>query len=135
MADWSEWVPFGEALASAPLVPGVDMAREGTTGPIVYVGMAGERAGRTGTGTPKGLRGRLGVYVSGKGLASGLGEAVMDRALADPGWLRERLAEAEAEPASRSGQRHGVGPRSRERNSICGGRRHRTRPRPLRWNA
>jgi hypothetical protein len=96
MADWSEWVPFGEALASAPLVPGVYMAREGTTGPIVYVGMAGERAGRTGTGTPKGLRGRLGVYVSGKGLASGLGEAVMDRALADPGWLRERLAEAEA---------------------------------------
>jgi hypothetical protein len=89
-------VPFGEALASAPLVPGVYMAREGTTGPIVYVGMAGERAGRTGAGAPKGLRGRLGVYVSGKGLASGLGEAVMDRALADPVWLRVRLAEAEA---------------------------------------
>lgn len=91
----------------APLVPGVYMAREGTAGPIVYVGMAGERAGRTGTGTPKGLRGRLGVYASGKGLASGLGEAVMDRALADPGWLRERLTEVESgEPLP--GQ--GVGP-------------------------
>lgn len=95
MATWSEWVPFGEALASAPLVPGVYLAREGTSGPIVYVGMAGERAGRTGTGKPKGLRGRLGVYVTGKGLASGLGEAVMDRALADPAWLRQRLTEAE----------------------------------------
>jgi hypothetical protein len=96
LATWSEWVPFGEALAAAPLVPGVYIAREGPTGPVVYVGMAGERAGRTGTGTPKGLRGRLSVYLSGKGLASGLGEAVMDRALADPVWLRQRLSEAEA---------------------------------------
>ena len=96
LATWSEWVPFGEALASAPLVPGVYVAREGTGGAIVYVGMAGERAGRTGTSTPRGLRGRLGVYVTGKGLASGLGEAVMDRALADPVWLRDRLAEAES---------------------------------------
>lgn len=92
MADWSLWVPFGEALATAPLVPGVYMAREGTDGPVVYVGMAGERAGG---GRPKGLRGRLSVYVSGKGVVSGLGEAAMDRALADVEWLRERLAEVE----------------------------------------
>jgi hypothetical protein len=38
--------------------------------------MAGERRGQ-------GIRGRLNVYGSGKALASGLGEAVMDRALAD----------------------------------------------------
>lgn len=92
IADWSPWVPFEEALATAPLVPGVYMAREGTEGPVVYVGMAGERAGG---GRPKGLRGRLSVYVSGKGVVSGLGEAAMDRALADAEWLRERLAEVE----------------------------------------
>jgi hypothetical protein len=50
--------------------------------------MAGERRGQ-------GIRGRLNVYSRGKGLVSGLGEAVMDRALADAGWLRERLAEVE----------------------------------------
>lgn len=92
MADWSAWVPFEEALVTAPLVPGVYMAREGTDGPVVYVGMAGERAGG---GRPKGLRGRLSVYVSGKGAVSGLGEAAMDRALADAEWLRERMAEVE----------------------------------------
>jgi hypothetical protein len=92
MADWSPWVPFEEALATAPLIPGVYMAREGTDGPVVYVGMAGERAGG---GRPKGLRGRLSVYVSGKGVVSGLGEAAMDRALADADWIRERLAEVE----------------------------------------
>lgn len=92
MADWSPWVPFEEALKTAPLQPGVYIARETTDGPLVYVGMAGERAGG---GRPKGLRGRLNVYLSGKGVVSGLGEAVMDRALADPEWLRERLAEVE----------------------------------------
>ncbi|MFG2569171.1 hypothetical protein ACGFR6_27560 [Streptomyces sp. NPDC048567] len=51
--------------------------------------MAGERSG-------EGLRGRLRRYTSGKALASGLGEAVFDRALADADWLRERLAEVEA---------------------------------------
>jgi len=93
LADWSPWVPFEDALAAASLLPGVYMAREGSDGPVVYVGMAGERPGG---GRPKGLRGRLGVYVTGKGLVSGLGEAVMDRALADAGWLRQRLAEVEA---------------------------------------
>lgn len=71
------------------------MAREGTNGPIVYVGMAGERRG-------SGLRGRLTVYSSGKALASGLGEAVFDRALADPAWLRERLAKVDAGEAERA---------------------------------
>ncbi|MCJ0875260.1 hypothetical protein [Streptomyces sp. AP-93] len=86
VASWSDWVPL--AAAEAPTSPGVYLARRGTSGPVVYVGMAGERQG-------KGLNGRLRRYTSGKALASGLGEAVFDRALADPVWLRERLAEVE----------------------------------------
>jgi hypothetical protein len=85
---WSEWVPFATALAVAPRQPGVYMAREGSSGGAVYIGMAGERRGQ-------GIRGRLAIYASGKGLASGLGEAVLDRALADPEWLRSRLNELE----------------------------------------
>lgn len=92
LADWSPWVAFADALDHAPRLPGVYLAREGTGGPIVYVGMAGERAG---SGTPQGIRGRLRVYASGKAITSGLGEAVADRAFADPAWLRERLAEVE----------------------------------------
>jgi len=88
LCKWSPWMSFGEeALACAPRDPGVYMAREGRGGPIVYVGHAGERRGQ-------GIRGRLKFYASGKGLTSGLGEAVADRALADPAWLRQRLAEA-----------------------------------------
>jgi hypothetical protein len=45
-------------------VPGVYLAREGQDGPIVYVGMAGELRG-------EGIRGRLNVYSSGKGVVSG----------------------------------------------------------------
>jgi hypothetical protein len=86
MADWSPWVPFDIGAITAPRLPGVYMAREGPDGPIVYVGMAGERAG---SGKPKGLWGRLGVYGSGKGMVSELGEAASDRALADPDWRRE----------------------------------------------
>lgn len=67
------------------------MARMGSDGPVVYVGMAGPRAG----GGVPGLCGRLGRYASGRGMVSGLGEAATDRALADPEWLRERLAEVE----------------------------------------
>lgn len=89
LAQWSRWAPIGEALAMAPRSAGVYMARQGPHGPVVYVGMAGERNG-------KGIRGRLGVYLSGKALASGLGEAVFDRALADPDWLRARLDEVDA---------------------------------------
>jgi hypothetical protein len=89
LAGWSPWVPFVDARGTAPKEPGVYIAREGTSGPVVYVGMAGERRGN-------GLRGRLSVYSSGKALASGLGEAVFDRALADANWLRARLDEVEA---------------------------------------
>lgn len=89
LADWSPWVPFTDAVAQAPLSPGVYMARAGSDGPLVYVGMAGERRG-------KGIRGRLAVYASGKGAVSGLGEAVFNQALMTPTWVRERLAELEA---------------------------------------
>ena len=57
--------------------------------------MAGERRGQ-------GLRGRIRVYRSGKALASGLGEAVFDRALADATWLAERLQEVERGDARRA---------------------------------
>ncbi len=90
--EWSAWIPFAEALSLTPRVPGVYMAREGEAGEIVYIGMAGERSGG---GKPQGIRGRLAIYASGKGLASGLGEAVFDRALADPDWVRARLVELE----------------------------------------
>lgn len=43
--EWSEWVLFSEALATAPRVPGVYMAREGEAREIVYIGMVGERSG------------------------------------------------------------------------------------------
>lgn len=88
LAGWSPWAPFAEARMTAPRRPGVYLAREGLDGPIVYVGMAGERRGQ-------GIRGRLNVYGSGKALVSGLDEAVMDRALADVRWLKERLADVE----------------------------------------
>jgi hypothetical protein len=84
--SWSAWVSLSNA--EVPRQPGVYLARQGAAGPVVYVGMAGERSGQ-------GLRGRLRRYTSGKALASGLGEAVFDRALADANWLRERLAEVE----------------------------------------
>ena len=77
---------LSDASTSAPLTPGVYMARQRTTGVTVYVGMAGERRGR-------GLRGRLNAYLTGKALVSGLGEAALDRALADPLWLQARIDE------------------------------------------
>lgn len=54
-------------------------------GAIVYVGMAGERRGQ-------GLRGRLSIYRRGKGAVSGFGEAALDRALADAGFIEMHLA-------------------------------------------
>jgi hypothetical protein len=88
LATWSEWLPLNAAVVLAPQEPGVYLARQ-AQGAVIYVGMAGERRGQ-------GVRGRLKIYTSGKGLASGLGEAVFDRALADPDWLRARLAEVDA---------------------------------------
>jgi hypothetical protein len=86
VADWSAWLPIGQAVTSATTSPGVYMARTGEAGPLVYVGMAGPRRGR-------GVRGRLETYERGKGAVSGLGEACLDRALADSDWVGERLAE------------------------------------------
>ncbi|KQS08426.1 hypothetical protein ASG04_14525 [Curtobacterium sp. Leaf183] len=57
---------------------------------IVYVGMAGERAG-SGSRKPEGMRGRLSRHTSGKAAASGFGEAALDRALADVGFVSQQL--------------------------------------------
>ncbi|GAA3707604.1 hypothetical protein GCM10022204_26920 [Microlunatus aurantiacus] len=86
LAEWTAWLPFAEAVANAPRLPGVYMARDDIQ--VVYVGMAAERRGQ-------GIRGRLTVYSRGRAAVSGLGEAAMDRALADPDWLRARLARVE----------------------------------------
>ncbi|MFC4859180.1 hypothetical protein [Actinophytocola glycyrrhizae] len=83
LASWSAWAPFTEAVVSAPTASGVYLVRV-VNGPLVYVGMAGERRGR-------GLRGRLAVYRSGKAATSGLGEAALNRALADPTFVQARL--------------------------------------------
>lgn len=89
LADWSDPMPLVEAVAVAPKLPGVYILYCGDPHGPAYVGMAGERRGA-------GLRQRLGVYASGKGAVSGFGEAAFDRALADPAWVAERLAGAEA---------------------------------------
>lgn len=94
LAAWSAWVPFATAVVEAPQLPGVYLAR-GVDNLTVYVGMAGERRGQ-------GLRGRLRLYQSGKGAVSGLGEACLDRALADADWVRERLAELSANTPRRA---------------------------------
>jgi hypothetical protein len=95
LATWSAWVPLAVVRVEAPRLPGVYMAREGATGRIIYVGMAGERDGR-GRVRPKGIWGRLSVYSSGKGAVSGLGEAAFDRALADPDWIANQLTSLRA---------------------------------------
>jgi hypothetical protein len=87
--DWSDWRPFFEAAERAPRLPGVYMVRRGGAPDVVYIGSAGERRG-------SGLRGRLKVYASGKAAISGLGEAGLDRALADPEFLRASLERAES---------------------------------------
>jgi hypothetical protein len=95
LAEWSIWRPLSEAPPAAPSMPGVYMARQRADGEVVYVGMAGERSGR-------GLRGRLSVYLSGNAAVSGLGEAAMDRALADADWLERILVEVRAGRPSRT---------------------------------
>lgn len=101
LAEWSEWVPIVEATQTAPRLPGVYLIRDAVNGDIVYVGMAGERSG---SGKPQGLRGRLSVYLTGKGAVSGFGEAVFDRALADPEWVRAQLDRLLTEGPQRSKQ-------------------------------
>ena len=90
---WSEWKPLPEAARVATTQPGVYLAR--MDGQIVYVGMAGERRGR-------GVRGRLVVYARGRGAVSGLGEAALDRALADDTWLAARLQDLRTAGPSRA---------------------------------
>ncbi|MFD9597166.1 hypothetical protein ACFWA9_31045 [Kitasatospora sp. NPDC059973] len=92
MAEWSAWVSLEKARLAVPRLPGVYIARSKLEGHVVYVGCAKERAGN-GARPARGMQGRIAKYTS--GLASGLGEAALDRALADPQWLRERLAEVE----------------------------------------
>jgi hypothetical protein len=94
-ARWSCWLAFEQAVTHATTNPGVYIAREAMTKQVVYVGKAGERQGQ-------GVRGRLRVYGSGKGAASGLGEAAFDRALADPAWLLSRLRQLQSGRASRT---------------------------------
>lgn len=84
LAEWSPWLPFDEAAVSAPRLPGVYLAQQRQDGALVYVGMAGERRGQ-------GIRGRLTVYRRGKAAVSGLGEAVLDRALADATFVQGQL--------------------------------------------
>lgn len=99
LAEWSAWAPLAEALPWAPREPGVYLFREHDTHRVRYVGMAGERGG---SGRPQGLYGRLSVYRTGQGAVSGFGEAALDRALADPEWVAERLVELRAGRPSRA---------------------------------
>jgi hypothetical protein len=43
LGPWSRWTPIDKAREVAPRLPGVYMARTGRRGPVIYVGMAGER--------------------------------------------------------------------------------------------
>ncbi|WP_341229185.1 hypothetical protein [Nocardioides salarius] len=81
-ATWSAWTTLAEAVRIATTSPGVYVAK--VADQIVYVGMAGERRGQ-------GVRGRLTIYARGRGAVSGLGEAVLDRALADADWVVAQL--------------------------------------------
>ncbi|ACU37439.1 hypothetical protein [Actinosynnema mirum] len=82
LATWSDWTAFDALPAAAPRRPGAYLVAD-ATGPV-YAGMAGDRRGA-------GLRGRMTAYTTGKAAVSGLGRAVLDRALADEGFLVERL--------------------------------------------
>ena len=82
LAAWSTWNPFDVLPAAAPRLPGVYLAA--TTAGLVYVGMTGDRRGA-------GLRGRMTAYCTGKAAVSGLGRAVLDRALNEERFLTKRL--------------------------------------------
>jgi hypothetical protein len=83
LATWSAWIRFDLLPAAVPRLPGVYLAANTTQ--IVYVGMAGDRRGT-------GLRGRMTAYCTGKAAVSGLGRAVLDRALNDEDFVARRLA-------------------------------------------
>ena len=99
--QWAPWLLFEEAVRVAPREPGVYVARERPTGQIVYIGMAGERRGQ-------GIRGRLRIYLTGKAAVSGLGEAALDRALADPAVARSHDP-THSDRRSSAGQAMGAG--------------------------
>lgn len=84
LARWSPWLPFADSAAVSTTMPGVYLMRLPKSKQIVYVGMAGERNGQ-------GIRGRMAIYRSGKGAASGFGEAAFDRALADGDFVVGQL--------------------------------------------
>ena len=93
LAAWSPWAPFADSAAHAPKLPGVYLFRDPRDHTVVYAGMAGERAG---SGSAKGLWGRLGVYRISKGATSGFGEAVFDRALSDVDFVTRQLERTRA---------------------------------------
>lgn len=97
LAEWSAWTPLLDVVAEAPRTPGVYLFLERPSRVVRHVGHAGERAGG---GSPQGLHGRLRAYLTGQAAVSGFAEAALDRALADPDWVRERL-EAGPERARR----------------------------------
>lgn len=105
LGRWSRWIPIEKARELAPRQPGVYLARTGRHGPVIYVGMAGERSGR-GTTKPQGINGRLSAYLTGQGLGGGLLGRSFDRALRDPVWLRERVADLEG---GKTDEREGLG--------------------------
>lgn len=89
LAEWSPWTPLLDAVPEAPRAPGVYLLLEPSTRVVRHVGHAGERAGG---GSPQGLHGRLRAALAGHDPVTGLAEAALDRALADPAWVRERVA-------------------------------------------
>lgn len=93
LAAWSLWTPLATCLVDAPRSPGVYLI--GLDSDPVYAGYAAERQGR-------GIAGRLGVYLSGKGATSGFGEAAFDRALADREWVLGRLDRSQLEGPERA---------------------------------
>lgn len=96
--------PLAELLGGGdhrPRVPGVYVLRNPETQALVYVGIAGERAG---SGRAHGLWGHLSVYRIGKCLASGYGEAAFDRALGDIDFVERQLGRLRAGEALRAKQ-------------------------------
>lgn len=90
LAEWTPWASLADALAEVPRSPGVYLLLEPGPRVVRHVGRAGERAGG---GSPQGLHGRLRAYLTGSGPVSGFVEVALDRALADPAWVRARLVD------------------------------------------
>jgi hypothetical protein len=89
LAEWSVWTPLAEALPEAPRSAGVFLLLEPSARVVRHVGRAGERSGG---GSPQGLYGGIRALVTGHAPLTGFAEAALDRALADPDFVRERVA-------------------------------------------